>query len=260
MNEINKTLYIPLYGKAFVSKKGVILSDTTAEKIWESVDFPLKGKAKSKWLAYYMGMRSAVFDAWVKEKITLSPDCVVLHLGCGLDSRIHRVGSSTHTWYDVDFPSVIVERKKFYEETHLYKMISSDITNFSWLEKIPKSKNAVVVMEGLAMYLDLEPLNKLFSLLSSHFDNLSVLVDCYTNFGAKMSKIKNPVNSVGVSEVYGLDEPQLLENTRLKFLAERDLTPDYLIDELQGFEKKLFKKLYAGKISKKLYKLYEYQT
>ena len=139
-------------------------------------------------------------------------------------------------------------------------MISSDITEFDWLDQIQKSKNAVVVMEGIAMYLDLEPLNELFSRLSTHFDNLSILVDCYTNFGAKASKIKNPVNSVGVSEVYGLDEPKLLENTRLKFLAKRDLTPDYLIDELQGFEKKLFKKLYAGKISKKLYKLYEYQT
>ena len=33
MNEVNQTLYIPLYGKAQVSKRGIILKDAMAEKI-----------------------------------------------------------------------------------------------------------------------------------------------------------------------------------------------------------------------------------
>lgn len=36
MNDVNKTLFIPLYGKALVSKQNIILNDTTAEKIWEN--------------------------------------------------------------------------------------------------------------------------------------------------------------------------------------------------------------------------------
>lgn len=87
MNSVNKTLYIPLYGKAFVSKKGVILSDKKAEMIWEKEGFELKGKAKSKWLAYYMGMRSAVFDSWVRENLKKYPSACVLHIGCGMDSK-----------------------------------------------------------------------------------------------------------------------------------------------------------------------------
>ena len=62
MNNINKTLYIPLYGKAYVSQKGILLSDKKAEEIWAAEGFKLGGKSKSKWLAYYMGIRSAVFD------------------------------------------------------------------------------------------------------------------------------------------------------------------------------------------------------
>ena len=77
MNSVNKTLYIPLYGKAFVSKKGIIMQDKKAELIWEKEGFELKGKAKSKWLAYYMGMRSAVFDTWVKKKIVQYPSASV---------------------------------------------------------------------------------------------------------------------------------------------------------------------------------------
>ncbi len=39
MTEINKTLYIPLYGKSQVSKKGIILQDKKAEEIWDNECF-----------------------------------------------------------------------------------------------------------------------------------------------------------------------------------------------------------------------------
>ena len=48
MNNVNKTLYIPLFGKALVSKKKIILEDKMAEKIWDAEGFALKGKSKSK--------------------------------------------------------------------------------------------------------------------------------------------------------------------------------------------------------------------
>ena len=66
MDQVNQTLYIPLYGKAFVSRKRKILCDKKSEQIWEKEGFSLKGKSRSKWLAYYMAMRAAVFDRWVK--------------------------------------------------------------------------------------------------------------------------------------------------------------------------------------------------
>ena len=64
MNEVNKTLYIPLYGKSKVSRQGIILNDPSAEEIWKEEAFPIHGKSKSKWLAYNMAMRARVFDDW----------------------------------------------------------------------------------------------------------------------------------------------------------------------------------------------------
>jgi len=81
MNSVNKTLYIPLYGKADVSRKGIFLEDKKAEEIWEAEGFALKGKSKSKWLAYYMGVRSAVFDEWLKQQMADAPNAVVIHIG-----------------------------------------------------------------------------------------------------------------------------------------------------------------------------------
>lgn len=59
MKEVHKTLFIPLYGKARVSKENRILHDPMAEKIWEAEGFPIRGKGKSKWLAYAMAMRAS---------------------------------------------------------------------------------------------------------------------------------------------------------------------------------------------------------
>ena len=78
-------------------------------------------------------------------------------------------------------------------------------------------------------------------------------------FAAKMSKYKNPVKDVGVTQVYGLDNPELVVGSNILFKKEHEMTPIKYIEELKGLEKVVFKKLYAGNLSKKLYKLYEFE-
>ena len=254
MENVNKTLYIPLYGKSCVSKKGIILRDEKAEQIWAVEGFPLKGKSKSKWLAYYMGMRSAVFDRWLAEQMEEKPDAAVVHIGCGMDSRICRIGERNHFWYDVDFPEVIQQRKRYFEETDHYKMIPGDLREKNWLEAIP-GKEAIVVLEGVSMYVTRSQLRTAFDNLYAHFEHVAVLMDCYTEFAAKASKYKNPINDVGVTQVYGLDDPNSLPG----FLREHEMTPADLIDQLEGMEKRIFRSLYAGGVAKKMYRLYEYR-
>ena len=258
MNSVNKTLYIPLYGKSYVSKKGLFLDDKKAEEIWEAEGFSLKGKSKSKWLAYYMGVRSAVFDEWLKQQISNKPDAVIIHIGCGMDSRVIRVGTESRKWYDVDFSEVIEERKRYYTETSNYQMIAGDARDCKWLTNIKENKTAIVVMEGVSMYLTVNEMRNLTDSLCAHFEKLTLLVDCYTSFAAKMSKYRNPINDVGVTEVYGIDDPQAYQSKGLVFAKEHTMTPQKYIDELKGFERFIFAKLYAGSFSKKLYRLFEY--
>lgn len=258
MDSVNKTLYIPLYGKSSVSKRGIILSDPKAEAIWAAEGFPLKGKSASKWLSFYMGMRAAVFDRWVAKQRKEMPDAAVLHLGCGMDSRVLRVDGAGCPWYDVDFPAVIAERKKHFRETETYHMVAADVRDADFLADVPAS-NAIVVMEGISMYLNREALLQTLTHLCNRFSQVALLMDCYTEFAAKASRYKNPINEVGVTEVTGLDEPQLLEDSGLCFLRGHDMTPPDLIDQLTGAERLIFKKLYAGTIARKMYRLYEYR-
>ena len=196
MDHVNQTLYIPLYGKAYVSKKSILLADEKAEEIWEKSGFSLKETAKSKYLAYYMAMRAAVFDGWLRQQMTHVDDTVVIHIGCGMDSRVLRVGTCNHKWYDVDFPEVIRERKCHYQESADYQMIEGDARDCSWLKHIPETARAIVVMEGVSMYMTTAESASLMDMLNARFKEIALLMDCYTVFAARMSKYKNPIHAV----------------------------------------------------------------
>ena len=260
MNGVNKTLYISLYGKAMVSRQGILLHDPKAEEIWQKEGFTLKGKAASKWLAYYMGMRSAVFDRWLEETMKELPEAVVLHVGCGMDSRITREGNNSHLWYDVDFPEVIAQRKRYFKETEIYQMVSSDIRDMAWLSQIPKGSDAIIIMEGISMYLEVAELKEVLKQWKSYFGELRILMDSYTVFAAKATKYKNPINEVGITQVYGFDDPEeLAGETGITFVREHELTPQELIAQLPRREQRFFKIMFAGKTAKKIYRLYEYR-
>ena len=261
MNNINKTLYIPLYGKSYVSKRGIFLDDKKAEEIWEAEAFALKGKSKSKWLAYYMGMRSAVFDDWLKAQMKKDSDAIILHIGCGMDSRVERVRTGKHLWYDVDFPEVMEARKRYFAQSETYRMHSCDIREDGWWKEIPSGAAAVIVMEGISMYLTPEELPRALAQLARHFPSVHLLMDCYTEFAAKMSKYKNPVNDVGVTQVYGMDDPAALaERAGITYLKEVEMTPQHLILQLPKRDQRIFRTLYASSMSKRLYRLYEFQS
>jgi len=261
MDGINKTLYIPLYGKAYVSRRGLFLRDESAEAIWEKEGFPLKGKARSKWLAYNMGMRSAVFDRWTEEKLSAFPDAAVLHLGCGLDGRVGRVMHRGHRWVDVDFPEVIEERRKYFPETEEDRMVAGDLRMADWLEAIPAGGTAVVVMEGVSMYLRPEENRALLSWLNARFDRVCLLMDVYTTFAAKASRYKNPINTVGVTRVYGVDTPgELTEGTGFRFVRQHSLTPEEYIARLPAGEQGFFRVMFGGKAAGKIYRLYELEA
>lgn len=260
MKTVSKTLYILLYGKALVSKKGILLKDPKAEQIWAQEGFALRGKSASKWLAYYMAMRATVMDRWTAEKMAEYPDAVVVHMGCGMDSRCLRVGDG-RPWYDLDFPEVIRERRRYYRESESYHMISGDLREGTWKERLPAGGTAIVVMEGISMYLTPEQLKTLLTALKGHFSRMYLLMDCYSSFAARASKYKNPINEVGVTQVYGMDNPQnLADQTGLIYRKEWDMTPTTLIRELTTGERIVFSNLYAGKLARSLYRLFEFSA
>ena len=258
MNEVNKTLFIPLYGKAQVSRQKIILNDPTAEEIWGAEQFPIHGKSASKWLSYNMAMRARIFDDWTAEMIAKNPDAFIFHIGCGLDSRCRRVRSTYKSWFDCDFPDVIEIRKKYYRESDSYHMITLNAADPEQVKALPEAPAAIIILEGISMYLTGDELRGFFKVLQDKYAKLHILMDVYTEFGAKASKYKNPINDVGVTQVYGIDDIEdIIGDLEIHHKAEHSLTPARLVDELKPADRAVFKLLFTGKAYSKIYRLHE---
>lgn len=260
MQAASRTLYIPLYGKAAVSRKGIILRDPKAEEIWAKEGFPLRGKSRSKWLAYSMSMRAAVYDEEARAYLTQHADALVLHIGCGMDSRAERIGCAYGQWIDADLPPVIEERRRYYSETGRYTLRAADASRTDWIDALPPAAHTLVIMEGLTMYLTHAQNAALLAALAQRYPSLTVLADFYTAFGAKASAWKNPIKDVGAQAVSGIDDPAMLGVEALACIKEIDMAPDSMIRQLPKGERMIFRALFAGRFARSIYRMYRMES
>lgn len=254
----SKTLFIPLLGKATMSKNNLFLKDLKAEEIISKIDNDLSALKQTKWLSMYMSLRALIIDDLCNKYITTHKNVTVIHLGCGLDSRCLRVKQKFNNWYDLDFANVIKLRKNYFEETTKYKMIGSSVLDYSWLNQIDATDNILIVAEGLTMYLAENDIKELINQIASKFKNIHLIFDAYTKLGVKLSKIKNPVNQMAAKIKYGINTYKdfLKLNKNLVHINTRLIRKED--NDLKYLTKFIFNNLYCGRLSKSLYKIYEF--
>ena len=111
------------------------------------------------------------------------------------------------------------------------------------------------------MYLSKEQLRGFLGALGRKYRKICILADFYTEFGAKASRFKNPVNDVGVTRLYGIDDPaKILQGLRIHVQKEYSFTPPRLIDELSPAERIIFRLLFTGGMYRRIYRLFSFTT
>jgi O-methyltransferase involved in polyketide biosynthesis len=142
---------------------------------------------------FLVALRAKQLDVWAAEFLTRHPDAVVAHLGCGLDTRVFRLQPPAGVqWFDIDIPQVIDLRRKLYDDGDGYRMIGSSVTDPAWLDEIPADHPALIVAEGLFMYLTETELRDLLQRLTDRFDTGELLADLLSPWGPRLSKIATP--------------------------------------------------------------------
>ena len=114
--------------------------------------------------------RAKKLDAATRAFLVEQPNGVVLHLGCGLDSRFWRVDNGQVEWYDLDMPPVIELRRQFYPDHARCHLIASSVTDLEWVDRVAAAGRPVlVVAEGLLMYLGEADVRRLVLRYGKHF-------------------------------------------------------------------------------------------
>ncbi len=208
MNNESKTLFIPLWGKAMMSKEG-LFSDKWAEEIVDTCGYDFASVDKSRKLAIMMAMRASLFDRLAAEFVREHPGGIVLQLGVGLDSRVKRVNSGLF-WVDLDFPEVVELRKQFFPESENYHYIAAPALPADWIDSLPDAPHALVIAEGLSMYLSEKDMRALMMAFQCKWPNTFFVFDAYSRLAAKLSPLRNPINAVKARIDFALDDPETL--------------------------------------------------
>jgi O-methyltransferase involved in polyketide biosynthesis len=188
------TNLVTLYLRAYESRSPrPILGDHAAAEAVDRIDYDFKRvhRAAVPWSNQYLvALRAKKLDDWTKDFLARHPDAVVLHLGCGLDTRAFRINPpSTVQWFDLDQPGVIELRRKLYDETDAYRMIGSSVADPGWLDQIPTGRPTVVVAEGLLMYITEREVWELFARLTDRVGHGELLFDATSPSSPWLSKL-----------------------------------------------------------------------
>ncbi len=87
-----ETMLVTLYGRALQSRsKNPILRDEWAENAFDRIDYNFEKLKLGERMPLLVACRAKQLDLWTARFLAHHPDATVLHLGCGLDSRVYRV-------------------------------------------------------------------------------------------------------------------------------------------------------------------------
>lgn len=222
LTEEQETLLVPLYSRAIESQQPKpIFVDGKAQEILKLVEYDFAKLKIPRKTTVTLSIRAKRIDSYTREFLASHPRSVVIHLGCGLDSRYTRVNTGEVEWYDLDMPEVIDLRRKFYEETGTYHMIPSSVTDLGWVDIIsPRGRPVLVIAEGLLMYPKKDVVKGLILKLKEAFPGSGIVFDAYSVLTAKSAKKHPSIKKTGAVIHWGIDDAteieQWAEGIRLK--------------------------------------------
>lgn len=208
-----ETLLITLWAKAGESLlPDSLLKDRFAAQAAARIDYDFAKLKVDRDLMVGLAMRAHILDGWTRDFLDGHDDALVLHLGCGLDSRVFRIDPPEGVdWCDVDYPEVIALRHKLYPPRDDYRLIESSVTEPGWLDAIPRDRPAMIVAEGLLPYLPEEEVPLLLERLVRHCPSGEIVFDAYSSLGLKLIALQPSIKATGAELRWALDDPAELE-------------------------------------------------
>lgn len=182
LGDVETTALIPLAIKASESKrKKPRIKDQIAVDVIEKLG--IDTAPFDKFMSHEgVIARSVMLDRMVKDFISRNPDCVIVNIGASFDNRFSRVDNGLISWFDLDLPDSIEARKKIFDERERVTMLAGNVLEDKWCqavknEIIRRKAKVLFLAEGLFMYLTMDEISRLLSLLKSNFPEGTLIAE-----------------------------------------------------------------------------------
>lgn len=209
LDGVAETLLLTLYIRALESQRpDSLLQDEKAVTLVNRMNYDFSRFTRIKMDEndkLTIILRNREFDRYARDFIAHNPEAVVVHIGCGLDSRFERVDNGQVEWYDLDLPEVIELRRKLIggEGPH-YHLLSYSVFDSAWLDvvKVHSQRPFLFLAEGVLMYFQEEQVRSLVLTLRDNFPGAELVCDAFSPFIVRANNLRLRLSSTKIGARY----------------------------------------------------------
>ena len=203
LSGVTETLLMPLCIRAVESERpDALIKDDRAVALVRQMDLdPSRILARvdeeSRVAAV---LRSREFDRQALGFLERWPEAVVVHVGCGLDTRFERVDNGKAEWYDLDLLEVIqLRRNLFGHDRPRQHSLACSVLDHAWLDTVSTHhpRPFLFLAEGVFMYFEEGQVRSLVLTLREHFPGAELVFDAFSPFFVRASNLRFTLTHVG---------------------------------------------------------------
>ncbi len=181
---VSETLLIPLYIRAKETQRpDAMLKDEKAVALVGQMDYDFSRIKLQGHDELGVILRLREFDRFARDFLAAHSDGVVVHIGCGLDTRFERVDNGRVEWYDLDLPEVIELRRALIpEQSTRYHLLSESVFGRVWLDVLRPHhpRSLLFIAEGVFPYFETAQVKLLVQKLQQEFPGAELVFDAHT--------------------------------------------------------------------------------
>jgi len=214
-NAVAETLLIPLYFRAQETQRpDALVRDEQAVALVRQLNYDFSRIRLRKHDEVAIILRLREFDRFARDFLNRCPDGVVVHIGCGLDTRFQRVDNGRVEWYDLDLPEVVdVRRKLIGGEGERYHLLAASVFDRAWLDAVSmhRTRPLLFMAEAVLMYFDEAQVKQLVLTLRERFPGAELVCDAATPLMVRLDNLHLVLTPVRARVHWGLAHGQDLE-------------------------------------------------
>ena len=224
LSGVPETMLQTVYARARESMGRGAICDKKAEEIIGRLDYDFSLAEKDTAMRSGVIARTIVLDRLVGAWLAEHPGAVVVNIACGLDTRCYRMRGYAH-WYNLDLPETIAVRQKLLPEHGEISQIAMSAME-DWGDLIAEQgAPALVIIEGLTMYLSEADVKKIFAVIAARFQTATAFVETMNPMIVKNFKEKS-IEGSHAKFTWGVKNGKALAAllSAYRFVAEHSLT------------------------------------
>lgn len=235
-----ETLFITLFGRYLDSlRNDPILNDKRVAPILKQVDYDFAKLGVGEGTACSIASRGLLLDRWAQDFLDRHILATVVHMGCGLDTRAHRLKWGNRVrWIDIDLPDVVELRKQLVPKPNWwmvdYYLVAGSATDLDFIKSLPNERPTLIIMEGLSMYLKPEEAKAMMTEYGKHFREGEILMDSVNWLSLALQRMLTFMRNVNSPLLWAIDDPKELETLQWKIRLE-EVAPLCTLDTVSRF-------------------------